>query len=478
VSPLRTEFVAVDDAVAGRLASVCPVSAAPDAIADASRDWWPLAMVWQAEGTEQPLAALVAAPVDTAQVAEALAICNDARVPVTVAAGRSAVCGASVPMHGGVVLDLTALHGVVDVDAESLLLRVRSGTFGTPLEEQLRREFGMTLGHFPQSIDISTVGGWLACRSAGQKSTRYGKIEDMVTGLDVVLADGRVLHTGGAPRAAVGPDLTQLFVGSEGTLGVITEATLRLHPAPGAEARGAWRPSTFEAGLDAVRRVVQRGTTPAVVRLYDDVEAERNFALDPAPLLLVLDEGDPHLLEPVERVVHDECAGFTRADDALVAHWLERRNDVSALGRAIDAGLVVDTVEVAGRWSVLGTVYHDVCAALLASDGVVAASAHLSHAYTDGGCLYFTFGGVPAEGATREEVYIAAWDAATGAALAAGAALSHHHGIGLNRARFTRAALGDGLDVLASVKAALDPLGILNPGKLGLPDPWGAPEWP
>jgi alkyldihydroxyacetonephosphate synthase len=300
----------------------------------------------------------------------------------------------------------------------------------------------------------------------------------MVTGLEVVLADGGTLRTGGAPRAAVGPDLVQLFVGSEGTLGVVTEATLRLHPAPSAETRGAWRPPSFAAGLDAVRRVLQRGATPAVARLYDGVETERNFGLDAAPLLLVLDEGDPLLVDAVEHVVRDECAGFARADDALVAHWLEHRNDVSALGAAIDAGLVVDTMEVSGTWSVLDTLYDDVCGALLATDGVLTASAHLSHGYTDGGCLYFTFGGLPSDGTTREQLYVAAWNAATGAALRGGAALSHHHGIGLNRARFAREALGDGLDVLAAVKAALDPHGILNPGKLGLPDPWGTPAWP
>lgn len=478
MSPIRAAFVPVDDAVAARLAAVCAVAATEDALVAASRDWWPLALVWTAEGTAQPLAALVATPTDKAQVAGVLRICDEARVPVTVAAGRSGVCGASVPVHGGVVLDLTALDGVVDVDDTSLVLRVRAGTFGMALEETLRREHGMTIGHFPQSIDISTVGGWLACRGAGQKSTRYGKIEDMVTGLEVVLADGRVLHTGGAPRAAVGPDLTQLFVGSEGTLGVVTEANLRLHPAPDAEIRGAWRPPSFAAGLAATRRVVQRGATPAVVRLYDGVEAERNFALDAAPLLLVLDEGDPIVVGATERIVHDECADFTRADDALVAHWLEHRNDVSALGQAIGAGLVVDTMEFAGSWSVLDALHDDVCAALLATDGVLAASAHLSHAYTDGGCLYFTFGGLPDDGATREQVYVAAWDAATGAALRPGVALSHHHGVGLNRARFARDALGGGLDVLAAIKAALDPHGILNPGKLGLPDPWGAPAWP
>ncbi|MFN8026368.1 MAG: FAD-binding oxidoreductase [Acidimicrobiia bacterium] len=487
MSPVHGTRVPVPDALRTQLAGVCPVITDTDALADASRDWWPLALVWTAEGVAQPVAELVARPLDAAQVADVLRACNDAAVPVTVAAGRSGVCGGSVPVHGGVVLDLTGLDGIVAVDRESLLLDVRAGTFGTPLEEQLRAEYGLTTGHFPQSIDISTVGGWLACRGAGQKSTRYGKIEDMVTGLDVVLADGRVVHTGGAPRAAVGPDLTQLFVGSEGTLGVVTGARLRLHPAPAAEIRGAWRPASVGAGLDAIRRVLQRGATPAVVRLYDGTEAERNFGLtgtpEVAPLLLVLDEGDGYVVDAVERVVHEEFAGFTRADDALVAQWWEHRNDVSALHTSIDAGLVVDTMEIAAPWAALDALYTDVCAALLAVDGVLMASAHLSHAYTDGACLYFTFAGIPDEASqrTREQCYTQAWDAAIGATLRGGAALSHHHGIGVNRARHVGAALGEGLAVLQAVKGALDPRGILNPGKLGLRDPFaasGAPTWP
>src|SRR5262249_30879814 len=189
-------------------------------------------MIWDDDGTPVTSAAAVVRPGSASDVAAVVRACNEARVPVTAAAGRSGVCGASMPVHGGVVLDLTALTGIVGVDDTALVLDVRAGTFGTPLEAALRRDHHVTLGHWPQSIDLSTVGGWLACRSAGQLSTRYGKIEDMVLGLDVALADGRLVHTGGAPRAAVGPDLTQLFVGSEGTLGVITGARLRVHPAP------------------------------------------------------------------------------------------------------------------------------------------------------------------------------------------------------------------------------------------------------
>ena len=156
---------------------------------------------------------------------------------------------------------------------------------------------GYTLGHWPQSMDLSTVGGWLACRGAGQYSTRYGKIEDMVIGLEVVLADGRVVHTEGhGPRAATGPNLTQLFVGSEGTLGVITEARLRIHPLPPAQERRAFGFTSFAAGLEACRRILRRGATPAVLRLYDTTESARNFDQPDTNVLVVLDETDPALL--------------------------------------------------------------------------------------------------------------------------------------------------------------------------------------
>jgi alkyldihydroxyacetonephosphate synthase len=494
VSPLRGTVVEVPATVLERLGDVCRVVVDPETLEAVSRDWWPLAMIWGSEGTPVTAPAAAVRPETPADVAAVLRVCDDARVPVTAVAGRSGVCGASMPVHGGVVLDLTALSGIVDVDDTSLVLDVRAGTFGTPLEAALRTEHLLTLGHWPQSIDLSTVGGWLACRSAGQMSTRYGKIEDMVVGLDVALADGRVVHTGGAPRAAVGPDLTQLFVGSEGTLGIITGARLRVHPVPPAEVRAAFRFPSFADGLDTCRRILRRGATPAVLRLYDPVEGDRHFDTGADAIMLVLDEGDRDLVDAVLRVVLDECtarpfghgagatpfghgAGATPADVGLVERWLEHRNDVSALGRFIADGFVVDTLEIAARWSDLADVYTSVLGALGAVEHMVLASAHLSHSYGDGACLYFTFGGRPPMD-EREVFYRAAWDAGMRATLAGGATLTHHHGVGLNRARFVEEALGQGFSVLEATKRALDPHGVLNPGKLGLPSPWGDPAWP
>lgn len=448
------------------------VTTAATALAEASRDWWPLAMTWAADGEVAAVAAAVVQPASVAEVSAVLAICNDAGIPVTAAGGRSGVCGASVPVFGGVVLDMCAMAGIVSVDTDSMVLDVAPGTFGDHLEHELSTTWGVTVGHWPQSMALSTVGGWLACRGAGQLSNRYGKIEDMVIGLDVVLADGTVIHTGGNARQASGPDLNQLFVGSEGTLGIITGARLRLHRLPGHRATGAWGFASFADGLDACRRIVQRGASPAVMRLYDDIEANRSYGTGSHHVLLVLDEGDELLTSATMAIVAAECATAQQLDAGLVDQWMGHRNDVAALESLISSGFVVDTMEVTAPWAHLDEVYRTVTAAIAAVDGTLAASAHQSHAYPDGACLYVTFAGRVAA-SDRDAYYRAVWDAGTTAALELGGSLSHHHGVGLNRGRFMRQALGGGFDVLASVKQALDPNGILNPGKLGMDSPFG-----
>jgi alkyldihydroxyacetonephosphate synthase len=475
---LQTRRVVVDDATRERLRATgaALIDAGAD-VAAASRDWWPLAMIWALDAQVAVRASVVVKPHDIDEVQDVLRICNAAGIPVTPAAGRSGVCGASVPVFGGVLLDLTGLSGIVAVDPISMLVDVRAGMFGDVFEDELREQHGVTCGHWPQSMALSTVGGWVACRGAGQMSTRYGKIEDIVEGLDVVLADGTLLRTGGAPRAAVGPDLTQVFLGSEGTLGVVVGARLRAHRLPPSEVRGAFTFSSFTAGLDAMRRIVQRGATPAVLRLYDATEADRTYHTGDAHLLLMLDEGDAHITEATRRIVDEECLSARAADVGFVEQWLGHRNDVSALEALISRGLVVDTMEISGSWSALPEIYARAIDAIRSVANTIAASAHQSHSYLDGGCLYFTFAGRPPDDEC-ESYYRDVWNAGQRAVLAAGGALSHHHGVGLNRARFVGEALGEGFGVLQSVKDAIDPNGILNPGKLGLHNPFGEPAWP
>ncbi|MFM2072174.1 MAG: hypothetical protein RLZZ623_2437 [Actinomycetota bacterium] len=472
------EPVEIGPPVLKRLRAVCRTTVAVQARAEASRDWWPVAMHWALDGAVPQLAGAVCTPKSKGEVAGVLSVCNELGIPVTAAGGRSGVNGATVPAFGGVVLDLTQLTGIAEFDELSGVVHVGAGTFGPDLERELNDRHGVSVGHFPQSFEIATVGGWVACRGAGQYSTRYGKIESMVVGLEVVLADGRVVITGGAPAAAVGPDLTQVFVGSEGMFGVITSVWLRTHPLPAVVRSNAYSFGSFHDGLEACRRILRRGATPAVLRLYDAVESKRGQEGDGTQcMLLVLDEGDQLLTDATMAVVADECAGAVELGDALVEKWMHHRNDTSALQALTRKGFVVDTLEIAAPWSKLDIIFNEVRQALLAVPHARSATCHLSHSYSDGACLYFTFAATPPSG-ELESTYIALWNAGQRAVLAHGGNLSHHHGVGLNRGRFVREAMGASFDVLVSLKRALDPAGILNPGKFGVPSVFGGEVWP
>jgi alkyldihydroxyacetonephosphate synthase len=289
-----------------------------------------------------------------------------------------------------------------------------------------------------------------------------------------------VIRTGGAPAAAAGPDLTQLLVGSEGTLAVITRVWLRTHPVPTHERRAAYAFETFADGVEACRCTLQAGATPAVLRLYDADESKRGQGGDGTQcMLLVLDEGHTDLVDTTMSIVDHAAlaAGAIPMSASLVDAWMAHRNDTSALQGLTRKGFVVDTMEIAAPWSRLVDLFENVRAAIMAVPHARAATCHLSHSYPDGACLYFTFAATPPPDEV-ESTYVALWDAGQRAVLAGGGNLSHHHGVGLNRGRFMAEALGATHGVLGAIKATLDPNGIMNPGKLGLPSPFGDVSWP
>jgi alkyldihydroxyacetonephosphate synthase len=441
-----------------------------DVRADHGRDWWPLSIPDVANGRVPRWPGVVVRPTSGEDVSRVLEVASKHHVAVTAQGGRSSVVGGAVAPEGAIALDMTGLDRVLDVDTVSGTVSVEAGVFGPDLERAVAQS-GWTVGHFPQSFELATVGGWIACRGAGQYSNRYGKIEDIVRGMSVVLASGESVELAGrAPRQAVGPDLMQLFIGSEGALGVITRATLVMHPAPKSERRAAYGFSNFDDGLDACRRIMQRDARPAVLRLYDESESERNFD-EESCALIVLDEGDSYLVEATMRIVAEECGEATALDADLVARWLEHRNDVGALAPLWERGYVVDTIEVAGMWATLPAMRRAVIDALAQMPDISVASVHQSHAYLDGACLYFTFAARPEDDVTG--LYRRAWECVTEVVLRHGGALSHHHGVGRNRARFVPEALGGGFSVLQDLKKMLDPENILNPGVLGLGGaPW------
>ena len=360
-SRLTSTTVEVPQEAIAALASICETiefdgtGDDPDPVAEASRDWWPLALHWALAGQVPQLAEVVVRPTSTDEVVRVVQVCNHARLPLTVTGGRSGVCGAAAPVFGGVVLDATALRGVVDVDAVSGIVEVLPGTFGPDLEDELRPTHGLSVGHFPQSFDLATVGGWVASRGAGQYSTRYGKIEDMVVGLEAVLADGTVIRTGGAPAAAAGPDLTQLLVGSEGTLA-------RDHPGvaadpPGTDARAARRLRVRDvrrrhrgvpadsAGA-APRRRCCASTTPSS-------PSAARAATAPSACCWCSTRATP--ISSTRRCRSSSTRRSPPARDpmstSLVDAWMGHRNDTSALQGLTRKGFVVDTMEIAAPWS-------------------------------------------------------------------------------------------------------------------------------
>lgn len=467
------DAVTVDAEVVDRLVQIADSVSTElgDIVAD-TRDWWARTKIAETGDDPAITRAVIVVVSSVAQIQAVMRLADESQIPVTVSAGRSNVTGAALPLAGGIVLDVVALNSFVGFDPVSQIVEVEAGVFGDVFEEHIQSEYGMTMGHWPSSFGISTVGGWVACRGAGQLSTRYGKIEDMVAGLEVVLADGSLVKVGAPGRAAVGSDLQQLFIGSEGTLGVITKVRLKLHRLPEHSRALAYGFPSFAAGLDACREILQRGATPAALRLYDALESGVQFDLSDQNVLLIADEADPALLDAVMTIsggVCEDMGGLKLDEDPIFERWLDTRylTGKSAEGFKESSGFVADTLEMIGSWDALPAIYDEVVAAIAAVDGTLAGSAHQSHAYVDSACLYFSLRGT-VDPADRADWYQRAWDAANAVIIRHGATLSHHHGVGLLRSRYMEESLGSGFGVLKTIKQALDPQNILNPGKLGL----------
>ncbi len=417
--------------------------------------YWPDAIVW---------------PETVQDVAALLRLANERRIPVLPCGAGSSVVGGVVPVRGGVICDLKRMNRVVHVDEKSLLFTAEAGIIGEDLERELNAQ-GYTLGHFPSSIYCSTLGGWLATRSAGQMSTRYGKIEDMIVSLEAVCPSGRVIQTKATPRSATGPDIDQLLVGSEGTLGIITRATMRMHHLPEERRFMGVVFDSVEEGLEAIRLIMRTGVRPAVVRLYDTLDtalALSSLGLEVDGNLLILGfEGRKRLVETEMNIARRYLTVGKDLGEEPGRWWYEHRYKVSYKQSIILSGthMVLDTCEVGGTWSNILDVYHAVQKAL---DGYVTVLAHFSHAYANGINIYFSFVGDAGE-KPPVPFYEEMWKRALDAVVAAGGSISHHHGIGLLKAPWLRQELGSLFDVFVALKKELDPNNILNPGKMGLP---------
>ena len=391
------------------------------------------------------------------------------------------------------VVDCKRLNQVFEIDEVSRVVRAQAGILGPDLEAALNRK-GFSLGHFPQSFEFSTLGGWIVTRSAGQNSTKYGKIEDMVVSLVMATPVG-VLATHQVPASATGPSLREMAVGSEGLYGIVTEATVRIHPLPETMIFMAAHFSDFKAGARAVRAVIQSELCPSIVRLSDAVETDlflklksesavqklmsywyavRSLGQQPCFLMMATEgKKKPAVLEAEAiKAVLRKSGGVllpNPVSSAMGKAWKGERFRLPYLrDPMMNHGLFIDTPETAATWTKLDTLYSAV-KMRFARDKMLSkflCGCHLSHAYPDGASLYFTFMGVthPADPLGQWEYMKAA---ATDALVSAGGAISHHHGIGYDHRRWMHEQHGDtGITVLRGIKHTLDPQGLLNPGKL------------
>ncbi len=476
-----------------------------------SRDMWPKALLWIREGKIPPPPDAVVWPKDEAEIVELVKAARAHKVALIPYGAGSGVCGGTLAVHGGIAVDLKRMEKVGRVDKDRLCVDVEAGAIGEVLERNLAAQ-GFTLGHFPSSIYMSTLGGWLAARSAGQLSNRYGKIEDMALSVRAVTGAGEVLQT--PERPVVGTlDLASLLIGSEGTLGTFTGARLRVHPKPEQKVFRGIKFKSVEDGAEAIRRLFHAGLRPAVVRLYDpfdtalvgrekphhgpktppSLRGALNADLFPALLrelspktlghpsllnraaellrhclLILMFEGEAARATSEEAEARRIClrAGGEDQGEQPGKNWYRKRYDVSyKMSKVVDNGAFADTMEVAATWDRVLEVYH---AVREATAPVAFTLCHLSHAYLEGCSLYFSFVASADAGEGITQRYDRLWEVALPAAMRAGATVSHHHGVGLLKAHALQTELGTGRQLLRGLKRALDPDGIMNPGKLGL----------
>jgi alkyldihydroxyacetonephosphate synthase len=422
-------------------------------------------------------------PGDEDEVADILRLCGQRSIAVIPFGGGTSVVGGLDPVRGRfkavISLDLRRLNELHHLDEVSGEAELGAGVTG-PDAERLLGERGFSLGHFPQSFQFATIGGFAATRSSGQDSAGYGRFNDMVRGLRAITPAG-VLDLGRAPESAAGPDLRQLLIGSEGVFGVITRVRVKVHPAPAATRYEAWSFPDFATGADGLRAVAQTGTGPTVLRLSDEAETGVNLAttenigensITGGCLAITVFEGSEEHVESrhAETRALLKAKGGTSLGEAPARAWEHGRFNAPYLRDSLlSAGALCETLETATNWSNIPAVKSAVTEALttaLAETGTPAlVLCHISHVYPTGASLYFTV--VAGQRGNPIEQWRKAKTAASDAMVHTGATITHHHAVGADHRPWMRDEVGDvGVKVLQAVKATLDPAGILNPGKL------------
>jgi alkyldihydroxyacetonephosphate synthase len=434
------------------------------------KDYLVISARWTLDGIQPTEPDFIVWPKTVDQVAAIVRYANEKKIPLIPYGEGSGVVGGALAVNGGIIVDMKYFTDL-EINSVNMTATIGTGFNGNNLERALDEQ-GYTMGHIPQSIRTSTIGGYVAHRAAGQFSTKYGKMEDIVLGMEVVLPTGEIIRTKTYPRASVGPMVDKLFLGGEGTLGIVTKVVCRIWSKPEKQGLLSFAFKNLQNALDAIRITLQGQIYPAVIRIYDKLETERHFpTVEEAKkslMVIFVCEGPKRVVDLEIAITQENCIKFggTYCGEEPVHHWFETRFVVKESSEYTPIGQVVDTIEVACMWDVATQLYDNTIQSLMSVPGIMMASGHASHFYTSGVCFYFSFAGTPMQGQDPYDFYKTVWDAGIRGVLSVNGAISHHHGIGINRTPWMKEEYKEEFEILKKIKNLLDPNHIFNPGKL------------
>jgi alkyldihydroxyacetonephosphate synthase len=441
--------------------------------------WMP--QMWLDRGGRTPTPDAVVHPGTTEEVAEVLRLANRKRLPVTPWGGGSGTQGGALPIYGGIMLDTKRMNRILDINERSFTVTAQAGVNGGQLEWALN-DRGLTLPHYPASANCATLGGYLAPRGSGTISTKYGKAEDLVMNMEVVIGDGTIIRTPVVPNHASGPDFMRLFLGSEGTFGVITEATMQITRLPETRLFRALLFRDVATGLEAGRRIMTSRLDPLVIRMYDPhstallVKRVLGYELEGAYMILGFDGyADIAALQEQRALAIVDEFGAKDLGREPGERWWNHRYDFYYPPHSLKLPAMYGTIETVSTFDRIEQIYHAKKAAIEDTFGALGVTyiAHFSHWWRWGASLYdrFLLKEAPADPREAQMLHDRIWDLAVHTSLEHGGTVNEHHGVGLKLSRFMRAQYGNAWPLLERIKDAMDPNGIMNPGKVGFERP-------
>jgi alkyldihydroxyacetonephosphate synthase len=428
-------------------------------------------------GERTPTPDAIVHPASTAEVAEVVKLANRHRVPVVPWGGGSGTQGGALPIHGGIMLDTKRMNRLIEINERSFTVTAEAGINGGQLEWALN-DRGLTLPHYPASANCATLGGYLAPRGSGTISTKYGKAEDLVMNMEVVLGDGTIIRTPDVPNHASGPDFMRLFLGSEGTFGVITEATMQITRLPEVRLFRALLFKDVATGIEAGRRLMVNRLDPLVIRMYDPhstallVKRVLGYELSGAYMIIGFDGyADIAALQEKRAMAIVEELGAQDLGREPGERWWDHRYDFYYPPHTLKLPAMYGTVETVSTFDRIERIYDAKKAAIEGTFGHLGVEyiGHFSHWWRWGASLYdrFLLKEAPADPREAAALHDRLWDVAVETSLKHGGMVNEHHGVGLKLSRFMRAQYGAAWPLLERIKDAMDPNRIMNPGKVG-----------